>query len=100
MIVLKLGGARARAKAKDGRYEGRKPYGHRPGEQDIIERILQLDADKLSVAQMCETLNAEGLTPRGTKKHGTRRWYPPGTTSLAPAKTQEGTELTSRLVES
>lgn len=36
MIVLKLRGARQRIKAREGRCEGRKPYGTREGERDII----------------------------------------------------------------
>ena len=77
MIVLKLKAARARAKVKDPTWsEGRKKYGHRPGEQEIIKRILQMDADGLSVAEMCKTLNAEGIRPRGTKKHGVTEWSP------------------------
>ena len=31
MIVIKLRGARQRKKARTGRCEGRKPYGHYPG---------------------------------------------------------------------
>ena len=40
MIVMKLRGARKRAKAAapDGRCEGRKPYGYRYGEQEVIAR--------------------------------------------------------------
>jgi DNA invertase Pin-like site-specific DNA recombinase len=77
MIVLKLRGARARAKAKDPtRSEGRKKYGHRPGEQEIIKRILALDAEGMKVAAICKILNAEGTRPRGTKKHGVGEWTP------------------------
>lgn len=76
MIALKLKGARARAKAKDPTWsEGRKPYGHRPGEQEVIRRILQLDAEGNKVAAICKILNDEGIGPRGTK-HGVKEWTP------------------------
>src|SRR5215469_10887493 len=39
MIVLKLRGARQRARARDGRCEGAKPFGSRPGEAEVLERI-------------------------------------------------------------
>ena len=32
MVVLKLAGARARKRAREGRCEGWKPFGHFPGE--------------------------------------------------------------------
>lgn len=46
-IVLKLRGARMRNRAKEGRCEGRKPYGFYEGEAAVLKRI--------------ETLRAEGL---------------------------------------
>jgi DNA invertase Pin-like site-specific DNA recombinase len=42
MIVLKLRGARQRKKAKEGRCEGRKPYGTYPGEGMILATMLTL----------------------------------------------------------
>lgn len=38
-IVLKLRGARLRKRAKDGRCEGRKPYGFYEGETANLERL-------------------------------------------------------------
>jgi DNA invertase Pin-like site-specific DNA recombinase len=70
MIVLKLRGARVRMRAAEGRCEGRKPYGDRPGEAEVIERILSLrDAGKAMDA-IAETLNTEGVAPRSGS-----RWY-------------------------
>ena len=46
MIVLKLRGARMRAKAKNGRCEGAKPYGVLPGEGEVIERMAELTGVK------------------------------------------------------
>jgi DNA invertase Pin-like site-specific DNA recombinase len=73
MIVLKLRGARVRAKAKDpeGRCEGRKRFGFRPGEPEAIKRIQQLSAEGLPVSAICRTLNDEGVPTRYGKS-----WYP------------------------
>jgi DNA invertase Pin-like site-specific DNA recombinase len=64
MIVAKLRGARQRMKVKDGRCEGRKPYGHYDGEGAILERMTALRAEGLGFDRIAETLNAEGLKPR------------------------------------
>jgi DNA invertase Pin-like site-specific DNA recombinase len=63
-LVAKLRGARQRAKAKDGRCEGRKPYGERPGEADAIARALALRADGLSWDMAAQQLDAEGFKTR------------------------------------
>src|SRR5215831_12346414 len=41
-IVLKLRGARMRKRAKDGRCEGRKPYGYYDGDTEALERLKVL----------------------------------------------------------
>ena len=42
VIVLKLRAARERTKRKTGRCEGRKPYGHYPGELEVVKKIKKL----------------------------------------------------------
>jgi DNA invertase Pin-like site-specific DNA recombinase len=42
MGALKLAGARARKRAKDGRCEGRKPFGYYHGEKAALDRIRML----------------------------------------------------------
>ncbi len=70
-IVLKLRGARARARARDGRCEGRKPYGYYDGEQAVIGRMKELRASGLGFDRIAAQLNAEGLKPRaGERWHG------------------------------
>jgi DNA invertase Pin-like site-specific DNA recombinase len=64
MIVLKLRGARQRQKAKTGRCEGRKPYGHHEGEQPILERMRDLRAQGMAVDKIATTLNTEGVQTR------------------------------------
>jgi DNA invertase Pin-like site-specific DNA recombinase len=64
MIVLKLRAARVRMRTSEGRCEGRKPYGTRPGEAQVIDRILSLRASGTALDTIAETLNAEGISPR------------------------------------
>ena len=70
MIVQKLKGARQRIRTKEGRCEGRKPYGARPGEQQIIERMKTLRKQGTAVDKIATILNSEGAMPRS----GTQ-WY-------------------------
>jgi DNA invertase Pin-like site-specific DNA recombinase len=70
MIVTKLRGARQRIRAKAGRCEGRKPYGTRTGESEVIERMKQLRKPGMAVDRIAETLNVEGIKPRAGQK-----WY-------------------------
>jgi hypothetical protein len=61
MIVAKLRGARQRTKTKRGRCEGRKPYGHYPGEVEILE---ELSASGMTTTVIAATLRAEGHKTR------------------------------------
>ena len=71
MIVMKLRGARNRKKAKTGRCEGRKPFGHYPGEGKVVERMKALRAAEMAYDKLAEQLTAEGFTTRkGTAWHG------------------------------
>jgi DNA invertase Pin-like site-specific DNA recombinase len=71
-IVLKLRAARQRMKAKTGRCEGRLPYGTKPGEPAIIDRMKALRSTRLGVDRIAEQLNADGLKPRsGAAWYGT-----------------------------
>ena len=74
VTVLKLRAARERVKRRNGRCEGRKPYGTRPGEHTVLQRIQELrrkprGENRLSVAKIAEILNREG--------HPTRTGKPP-----------------------
>jgi DNA invertase Pin-like site-specific DNA recombinase len=71
MIVAKLRGARQRVKAKDGRCEGRKPYGTRQGEMEVLAKMRALRSEGLAYDRIAASLNAEGVKPRsGTRWHG------------------------------
>jgi DNA invertase Pin-like site-specific DNA recombinase len=71
MIVAKLRGARQRTKAKEGRCEGRKPYGFYEGESATLERMRAMRAEGATYAAIADKLNAEGVAPRdaGAKWH-------------------------------
>jgi hypothetical protein len=71
MIVLKLRGARQRARARDGRCEGAKPFGPRPGEAEVLARIKAMQAAGETGYTIANRLNAEGVAPRRGK-----RWHP------------------------
>jgi len=70
MLVIKLRASRIRKRAAQGWCEGRKRFGTRPGELQIINRMKELRAQGLSFAKVAEVLNAEGLKPSGGN-----RWY-------------------------
>jgi|SRR5690242_770928 len=63
-IVLKLRAARQRMRAKTGRCEGRKPYGEREGEREVIDRIVDLHKHGLNYSNIAEKLNALGIKTR------------------------------------
>jgi DNA invertase Pin-like site-specific DNA recombinase len=72
VIVLKLRAARDRKRRREGRCEGRKPFGTRPGESATLDRLRELrrkpkGPPRLSVAAIAATLNAEGRTSRSGK---------------------------------
>ena len=70
-IVPKLRGARMRKRAKEGRCEGRKPYGFYDGEEAVIERMKALKATGLGFDRVATQMNAEGLKTRtGARWHG------------------------------
>jgi DNA invertase Pin-like site-specific DNA recombinase len=64
MIVVKLRGARQRTKTKRGRCEGRKPYGHYPGEADTLKRMNELNAAGMTATAIAATLRTEGRKTR------------------------------------
>jgi DNA invertase Pin-like site-specific DNA recombinase len=70
-IVLKLRGARMRMRAREGRCEGRKPYGYYDGEQAVIERMQELRAAGMGFDRIAAQLSGEGLKTRtGARWHG------------------------------
>jgi DNA invertase Pin-like site-specific DNA recombinase len=64
MTVAKLKAARLRIKAKTGRCEGRKPFGDRPGEAEVITRAKALRKSGMSWDAVAEQLNEGGMQTR------------------------------------
>ena len=74
-IVAKLRAARARIRRAGGRCEGRKPYGTRPGEAEVVALIHQLrrkprGGERMSFAAIAATLNDRGIPSRTGKPWG------------------------------
>jgi len=70
-IVLKLRGARMRKRVKEGRCEGRKPYGYYEGEAEALERLQSLRAEGLGFDRIAARMNEEGIPTRtGRPWHG------------------------------
>jgi DNA invertase Pin-like site-specific DNA recombinase len=69
VTVHKLRAARVRMRRTEGRCEGRKPYGYRPGEQTVVERIVALrrkprGGERASFADIADMLNTDGVPTR------------------------------------
>ena len=76
LLVRKLRKGRQAKRESAGRCEGRKPFGCRPGEQEVIARIKQLyrkvkGEKRRGPYEIAKILNAENLPTR--KKGG--KWY-------------------------
>jgi DNA invertase Pin-like site-specific DNA recombinase len=70
-IVLKLRGARMRKRAREGRCEGRKPFGYYEGEHAVLARLKALRAEGLGFDRIAARMNAEGQPTRtGKPWHG------------------------------
>ena len=70
-IVLKLRGARMRKRVKEGRCEGRKPYGYYEGEAEALDRLKALRAEGLGFDRIAARLNDEHIPTRtGRPWHG------------------------------
>lgn len=67
MITAKLAGARKRAKAKNGRCEGRKPFGTRPGEAEAVGFMRQYRSDGETFASIADLLNKSAHKTRTGK---------------------------------
>lgn len=63
-IVAKLKVARERMKRETGRCEGEKPYGHYEDEKPILDLIIKLSSDGLTVSEIVRKLNETGIEPR------------------------------------
>jgi DNA invertase Pin-like site-specific DNA recombinase len=72
-IVQKLRAARIRTKEKPGRCEGQKPYGEKQGEAEIVARIHGLRTERLTINEIADRLNSDGVPTRsGGRWHFTQ----------------------------
>lgn len=71
LLVAKLKGARERKRLREGRCEGRKPFGTRKDEPQILESIQKLAAKGLNYSQIADKLNEDKVPTRANGK-----WYP------------------------
>jgi DNA invertase Pin-like site-specific DNA recombinase len=70
-IVAKLRGARIRKREKEGRCEGRKPFGYYQGEDGVLVRMQVLRAEGLGFDKIAAQLNTECMPTRtGRGWHG------------------------------
>jgi DNA invertase Pin-like site-specific DNA recombinase len=75
-IVQKLRAARVRIRSNQGRCEGRKPYGVTPDERDVIARMRKWQKQNLTIIQIAQRLNAEGICPRTELRNGKQtHWH-------------------------
>ena len=64
-------GALAKKRAREGRCEGRKPFGYYPGEKTALDRISALRNEGLGFDRIAARLNDEGIPTRtGKRWHG------------------------------
>lgn len=68
MLVKKLRGARERIKSRDGRCEGRKPYGFRQGETQVIEHMRAMQSTGMSCERIAAALNERDIQTRYGKQ--------------------------------
>ncbi len=87
MIVLKLRASRQRMRAREGRCEGRKPFGTRLGETETLAHIRALFAEGLSYSAIADALNAEH---RPTRVDG-GQWYPATVSRILARSAQQST---------
>jgi DNA invertase Pin-like site-specific DNA recombinase len=76
LLVAKLRKARVRQRELTGKSEGRKAYGAKPGEKEVLDRMILLRSQNVKPDQIAQILNAEGVPTRGTK-HGKGPWIGP-----------------------
>jgi DNA invertase Pin-like site-specific DNA recombinase len=72
-LVQKLRASRLRIRRAGGTCEGKKPYGHTPDEQKVVQYILTLRNEKKAFTTIAEQLNGEQVKSRsGGKWHTTQ----------------------------
>jgi DNA invertase Pin-like site-specific DNA recombinase len=77
IVVQKLRAARMRIRKSEGHCEGRRPYGATEAEKTVIGKMVELRSGGLTIAQIADRLNTDGITPRTPSRAGKQtRWHP------------------------
>jgi DNA invertase Pin-like site-specific DNA recombinase len=74
VVVQRLNVAKAAAKAKGKRVDGRKRYGSYAHEQAGLRMILDMSERGSTLQEICDALYAAGIRPRGSAKSQPARW--------------------------
>jgi DNA invertase Pin-like site-specific DNA recombinase len=64
LLVAKLRKARVRQKELTGRSEGRKPFGDKPGEKEILDRMIAMKETGYNPERIAQVLNMQGVPTR------------------------------------
>lgn len=80
-------------RAREGRCEGRLPYGKKPGEDKVVARMLELKAQRLNIARITELINSQ-FRPRTGK-----RFYPANVARILNKSLAPNPEMTPRRVQ-
>lgn len=75
VVVQKLRAARMRIRKTDGRCEGRKPYGFTEFEKSVIAKMLTFRLEGLSLSDIANRLNLEGIKPRTSRVGIQPKWH-------------------------
>jgi DNA invertase Pin-like site-specific DNA recombinase len=75
VIVQKLRAARMRIRKSEGRCEGRKPYGADEGEQKVIQLMRDWQKKGITLRQIAERLNKEGVKTRTAQAGKDTKWH-------------------------
>ena len=67
LLVAKLRKARERQRELTGRSEGRKPFGHKPGERETLDAMLRLRNEGKRPEEIAQILNLQGVPTRTRK---------------------------------
>jgi hypothetical protein len=76
ILVQKLAASRLRIRRSGGKCEGRKSYGFTDSEKAVIAKMLAYRSEGLSIADIANRLNTDGIKPRTLARAGKEtKWH-------------------------
>jgi len=76
-IVQKLRASRVRIRKTKGKCEGRKAFGENAGESAVVQRILALRGEGMTIKAIADSLNAENIPTQSKLRSGiVAKWHP------------------------